>query len=72
MKVYLDDEKTHEDQCPQNGIQCGLDSNDRDHCGTLLCGLWKSFCNNNFCSFQLETKKIGRIPKCDLDRIKKY
>ena len=34
MKVYLDDEKTHVDPCPHNGIQCGLDSNDRDHCVT--------------------------------------
>ena len=34
MKLYLNDEKTHVDPCPHNGIQCGLDSNDRDHCAT--------------------------------------
>ena len=35
MKVYLDDEKTHVDPCPHNGTS-GLDSNDRDHCVTLV------------------------------------
>ena len=24
--------ETHVDRCPHNGIYCGLDSNDRDHC----------------------------------------
>ena len=35
MKVYLDDEKIHVDRCPHNGILCGLDSNDRNHCAKL-------------------------------------
>ena len=32
IKVYLDDEKTHVDQCPHNGHSVG---NDRDHCASL-------------------------------------
>ena len=28
MEVYLDDEKSHVNLCPHNGIQCGL----KDHC----------------------------------------
>ena len=32
MKLYLNDEKTHVDPCPHNGIQLGL----KDHCGYWL------------------------------------
>ena len=30
MEVHLDDEKSHVNPCPHNGIQCGL----KDHCVT--------------------------------------
>ena len=36
MKLYLNEEKTNVDSCPHNCILLGLDSNDQDHCDSVV------------------------------------